>query len=477
AAQPPRAPRRRACSAGRHLARRLRSIAPRHSGALAAVLLRGHRAPHLSLLLGDGESHQWPGARPLADPVLLQHRCGRLRAHRLPSRSRARLVQPGGSARPDAHHLAFLPSGATGTAAGRGHRAPRLLLPFPRHGDGPPFPPHRAVERRHHHPPHGGAVRRPLLRRAAPGRARDPEPGRGDLRARRLELLQGRRPRRHLHGLAPGNRPDRAQLGRLQRRHVRLPAGPRRARAPGAGGQLEAMDRALSALLARRGAHPSPRLRAVVRPPVQPHLDRFPQHPGCADARRRPRLFREQPPRHLRQPCLLRRQPAALERLLRPHLGPHRVRRSRRLHPAVQGSAATVPRLCRPRSARPAGRARRRHHRPDRRARLPALRTGDRGALRRGDASPAWCAHLRTVRLPRQLQPELPLHRAQDRHRRRRSGARMGGARLSRHRPGSDPAAGGEPPQRVRLARHAGGARGAAGASGRGVHGRLARRL
>ena len=68
------------------------------------------------------------------------------------------------------------------------------------------------------------------------------------------------------------------------------------------------VDRALSALLARRGADAPPRLRAAVRPSVQPDLHRFPRHPRRVMRAGGLRLFREQPPRDLRQPRLLHRQ-------------------------------------------------------------------------------------------------------------------------------------------------------------------------
>ncbi len=42
----------------------------------------------------------------------------------------------------------------------------------------------------------------------------------------------------------------------------------------------EAVGCELPALLARRGHRPPPRLRAVVRPPVQPYLDRLSRHPA-----------------------------------------------------------------------------------------------------------------------------------------------------------------------------------------------------
>ena len=72
---------------------------------------------------------RWPdGALPL-----LHHRRGRLRAHRLPDRRRARLGHA--RARPRervARHAALLLDRAAGHGAGRQHRLPRLLLPLPR---------------------------------------------------------------------------------------------------------------------------------------------------------------------------------------------------------------------------------------------------------------------------------------------------------------------------------------------------------
>ena len=74
------------------------------------------------------------------------------------------------------------------------------------------------------------------------------------------------------------------------------------------------------------------RFAAAVRPPVHPHVGRFPRHPGRVHARTRHRLFREQPPRHLGAARLRHRQSEGLAGYGAERLGPHRLRRPGRRH-------------------------------------------------------------------------------------------------------------------------------------------------
>src|SRR5206468_424602 len=89
----------------------------RAESAAASAVLRRDRAAHLPLVLGYGEPEERPGSGPLADALVLQHRLGRLRTHRLSCRHRARLVLEGRRARPNADHLALLLERAAGAGA------------------------------------------------------------------------------------------------------------------------------------------------------------------------------------------------------------------------------------------------------------------------------------------------------------------------------------------------------------------------
>ena len=81
-------------------------------------------------------------------------------------------------------------------------------------------------------------------------------------------------------------------------------------------------------------------------------------------------------------------------------------------------------RLCRARTGERAGRTRRRHDRPDRRARIAAFRAGNRDPLRRSLAQTA--RHLSQIRLRRQLQSELPVCQCQGGERHGRSATAVG---------------------------------------------------
>ena len=181
--------------------------------------LRGDRAPHLPLLLGDGEPKERAGARPLADSVLLEHRGRRVRAARLRDRSRARLVLARRCARPDADDAALLLERAAGAAAARRHRPQGLLLPLPRHGDRRPLPRRRTVERRHHHPADGrccspaniSTARIPPSAKSGSSRTQSTRARTGTSSARdgRTAISMG---------WHPESGPDPGQLGRLSTR-------------------------------------------------------------------------------------------------------------------------------------------------------------------------------------------------------------------------------------------------------------------
>ncbi len=92
-------------------------------------------------------------------PSFVEHRGGRIRAHRLPDRRRARLRHARRGARARAHNVALLSLGAAGRERHRRGGLQGLLLPLPRHEDGPAIGTDRVVDRRH-----GAASRRRALR-------------------------------------------------------------------------------------------------------------------------------------------------------------------------------------------------------------------------------------------------------------------------------------------------------------------------
>src|SRR4051794_10197240 len=80
---------------------------------------RRRRAPLLSIFLGPRRSTDAAGARPRADAVVLQHRRGRLRPHRLRHRRRARLRAARAGGAEDPRHAALAPRHAAGARAAR----------------------------------------------------------------------------------------------------------------------------------------------------------------------------------------------------------------------------------------------------------------------------------------------------------------------------------------------------------------------
>jgi hypothetical protein len=93
--------------------------------------------------------------------------------------------------------------------------------------------------------------------------------------------------------------------------------------------------------------------RSALHPPVLAHVDRLPRRPGRVHARSRPRLLREQPPRHAHPAAVRHRQPAPVRRLRPTLLGPHRQRRPRLDDQEGRRHRPYVPRL--PRTRRPFG--------------------------------------------------------------------------------------------------------------------------
>ncbi len=258
---------------------------------------------------------------------------------------------------------------------------------------------------------------------------------RPDLSPRRLavgaDARAGDQPR-----LVAGRRLPRIRLARLQRGDAGLPA---RARFPDVSGRqrgLGTMDEHLRPKLAHGVRPGAPGLRAAVRPPVLPRVDRFPQDPGCVHAPARHRLFREQPARDLRPAGLCDRQSARLQGLRRDDVGHHGERRSRRHRDRGHAAAARVFRAY---SARGIGGA----------AAHDDCTLAPTAAVASIPFAPELAIpavlnmHRRfgqhiygDVRLPRRVQSELRLHRRPAAARALHPGLRLGRPRLSRHRPG-----------------------------------------
>ncbi len=112
--------------AGRRARRRCRRTTRRCSMILSAHV-------HFFWRTTDLKTGLAPDRYP--DAVVLEHRGGRLRAHRVPDRRRARLRHARGGARSRARHAAVLPRRAAGRGRAGRHRVQGLLLPLPRHED------------------------------------------------------------------------------------------------------------------------------------------------------------------------------------------------------------------------------------------------------------------------------------------------------------------------------------------------------
>ena len=146
-----------------------------------------------------------PDPRPLADAVVLQHRRGRLRAHRLRHRRRARLRHARARrATRVLTTLRFLRDAPQGDAARRRHRLPGLLLPLPRHADRRALRRRRALHGRHRAAPGRRAVLpASYFDQRRSRRSRDPQARRRALPARRLALGAAARARRSRMGWTP----------------------------------------------------------------------------------------------------------------------------------------------------------------------------------------------------------------------------------------------------------------------------------
>ena len=357
--------------------------------------------------------------------------------------------QPPAGGRPHAAD-AGVPAGvAAGTGGHRHHRPPRLLLPLPRHAQRPPL---RAlggtVQCGHRADDAGRAVRTVVLRRRRPARAAHPRGGRRALPAHRMAVAAGAAAA-GVDGLVSGARLHRARLDRLRRGDAGLHPRPGLAHASGRTRGVGGLDADLRRQLGHLPGPGIPELRAALRAPVQPRLDRLPRHPRRLHARARHRLLRELAARDLRPALVRDREPDGLAGLRAGDLGPDRQRRSAAHRPGVQGPAARIPPLQRAR-CRHRGGVRRRHHRADGGDRVAAIRPGDRDPGHRSPGRAPRRVPVLELRLPGFIQPELRVrHPAQDRP--HRAGQGLGGQRLHRHRPGADPDRHRQPPQRLRL--------------------------
>src|SRR5450432_1612716 len=123
--------------------------------------------------------------------------------------------------------------------------------------------------------------------------------------------------------------------------------------------------------------HRLPLRRAVVHPSAVAYLDRFSRHPGQVHAWHGHRLFREQPARNADSAALCDRQPAGFQGLRRGMLGHHCQRRTRPRDAEDRWYRTPVLRLRRPRRA---VWNRRRYAGAVGRARLAAIRAGNRAA-------------------------------------------------------------------------------------------------
>src|SRR2546430_15026423 len=149
----------------------------------------------LPFLLGPHDPPERPPPRPLADSIVLQHRGGGLRAHRLSHRGGAPLRHPppGGAAHP---HDATLPlDGAAGPGRERDDGLPRLLLPLPRPEHRTALRAGRAVHDRYRPAPRRRPLRPVVLRRPRADRACHPRHSGVAVPARRLALGPAASPR------------------------------------------------------------------------------------------------------------------------------------------------------------------------------------------------------------------------------------------------------------------------------------------
>ena len=253
----------------------------------------------------------------------------------------------------------------SGEPRGR-HRISRLLLPLPRHGEGPALPDGRAVRDRHR--AHDGGV---LF---AQSYLIGDDPAEREIRVSPTSCIarvewNWMQPRPPLIAMAwrPEAGHDAARLQRLRGGDDPLRAGARIAEARDFAGRVEGPHRQLQVgHLLRPAVH---QLRAALHPPVLARLDRFPRHPRRLHARERAsttsRTRAGPPTRSAPMPSPTRR----LSRLRREHVGIHRLHGPRdakgpstagrcsstptgRAAPAAATSATTAPSRRRPRAAR-----------------------------------------------------------------------------------------------------------------------------
>ena len=342
---------------------------------------------------GTSAIRQRPGARPLSDAVAVQHRRGRLRAHGLRDRRRARLRHARAGAR-----RARSPRCASSATRRRGRSArgmtglQGILLPLPRHEDRRSAPATASCRRS-----------TPRCCSAAcctaqayfdgdhPDEARDPRAW--STRSTGASTGTGRRCAAAVdqHGLEAGERassrydwrgyneamlvvPPGARLADAPGRR-RAPGTPGRAATSGAWGRFMGSEHlSFAPLFGHQYSHVWIDFRGI-----QDATMRAARH----------RLLRELAPRRLRAARLRDRQPEGLARATAPNVwgltacdGPARCAQLDR-----GGRVALLPRLLGARR-RPLGTDRRRHHRADRRRRRRSpfapeiVDPGDRGDAR-----------------------------------------------------------------------------------------------
>ena len=300
--------------------------ADRSAAGRAARPVRRHPGAHVPLLLGARRSEDRPRARPLPEQVSVEHRGSRLCSHRLSDRRGERLRLSRRRRGPRARHVALLRQGPTGPGARRPHGIQGFLLPLPRHEDGPALGAGGGAVHHRHHPPAGRrALLSVLLRPSRRRRASHPRSGRPHLLPGGLEL-GGAAAADRQHGMASRGGALRRRVAHLRR--VDDPVHPRpRLPHPPAGRPCVA------------GIHGKPQpsrvpgadareLRAALRPPVLPRLDRLSRPPRRLDGGQGPRLLRELASGDPRPTRLRHREPRWLEGLWAQRLGAHRLRRA-----------------------------------------------------------------------------------------------------------------------------------------------------
>ena len=393
-----------------------------------------------------------PGPRPLADAVVLQHRRGRLRPHRVRHRRGARLGDARG--RPRSARCAtlqfLLATRSRARARGR-HRLHGFYYHFLDMKTRRALRDRRAVDDRHPLLLAGVLFCQSYFDRDDADRERRSARTAETLYARVEWTWAQARPPRGQHGLDAGGRASTTYDWR---------------------GYNEAMI--LYVLALGSPTHPvEPRPGTSTRRPTtgatfygQEYVHFAPlfghqyshvwiDFRGIQDAYMRAhghRLLRELAPRHARAARLRDRQPERLDGLRRRTSGaspPATARWTRRSRSTARPRTFyTLRRARRGRRRRP----RRRHDRADRRRRLDRLRARDR--------DPGACARCATttatnlyheVRLPRRVQPDAARRRRTLQARHASIPARLVRHRLPRHRPGPDRGDDREPPQRAGL--------------------------